>query len=115
MVYASTSLSLAALELLVHLNPPVLFRYVCIRIDFADSLVATLNALPEDWRVYPPPPSTQAIGDAWVRANSSVALAVPSVVVPGERNLIVNPAHPDFRKFRIAKPEYFAFDPRLLA
>ncbi|MBI2497892.1 MAG: RES domain-containing protein, partial [Opitutae bacterium] len=41
------------------------------------------------------------------------ALRVPSVVVPGEFNYLLNPAHPDFKRVKIGKPEPFSFDPRL--
>jgi RES domain-containing protein len=116
-VYTSSTKSLAALESLVHLNPPVLFKYVAIRIEFDNALVEVLpaRALPVDWSVEPPPPSTKAIGDAWVRKGSSVLLAVPSVIVSGELNYLFNPAHSDAKKISISKPDPFAFDPRLLA
>jgi RES domain-containing protein len=115
-VYASSTKSLAALETLVHLNPPVPFNYVVFRLQFDDALVekAPLNRLPDDWRVEPPPPSTKAIGDAWVRQMRSAVLALPSVIVPGELNYLLNPAHLAFKKISIGKPERFAFDPRLL-
>lgn len=116
-VYTSSTKSLAALESLVHLNPPVLFKYVAIRLEFDDALVEVLptRALPVDWAVEPPPPSTQAVADAWVRKASSVLLALPSVIIPGELNYLLNPAHSDSKKISIGKPEPFAFDPRLLA
>jgi RES domain-containing protein len=115
-VYASSTKSLAALETLVHLNPPVPFQYVAFRLQFDAALVENipLNRLPADWRVEPPPPSTKAIGDAWAREVRSAVLALPSVIVPGELNYLLNPAHPAFKKISIGKPERFAFDPRLL-
>ena len=73
-----------------------------------------LKKLPADWRVEPPPPSTQRIGDAWVRAARSAILALPSVIISSESNFLLNPAHSDFKKISIGKPEPFAFDPRLL-
>jgi RES domain-containing protein len=54
------------------------------------------------------------IGDKWVRETRSVVLAVPSAIVPAERNFLLNPAHPDFRKLRQHKPVEFFFDPRLM-
>ena len=115
-VYASGSKSLAALETLVHLHPPVPFKYVVFRIQFDDAVIekVPLNRLPADWRVEPPPPSTKAIGDAWVREVRSAVLALPSVIVPGELNYLLNPAHPACKKISIGKPERFAFDPRLI-
>jgi len=54
------------------------------------------------------------IGDAWVREARSAVLALPSVIISGEPNYLLNPAHPDFKMISICKPEMFAFDPRLL-
>jgi RES domain-containing protein len=116
-VYTSSTKSLAALESLVHLNPPVLFRYVAIRVEFADDLIeeVPVDALPLDWQGEPPPPSSQALGDKWARECRSAVLAVPSVLLSGEPNFLLNPEHPDFKRIRIGAPEPFAFDPRLLA
>ena len=116
MVYTSGSQALAALESLVHLNPPVAFRYAAIPVDFDESLLETLakSALPKDWTEEPPPPSTQAIGDRWVKEARSAVLQVPSLLIPAEPNFLLNPAHPDFRKLKIGKPTAFSFDPRLL-
>ena len=115
-IYASSTKSLAALETLVHLNPPVPFKYIAFRLQFDAALVekVPVNRLAADWRVEPPPPSTKAIGDAWVREVRSAVLALPSVIVPGELNYLLNPVHPAFKKISIGKPERFAFDPRLL-
>jgi RES domain-containing protein len=92
------------------------FKYVAFRLQFDAALVENipLNRLPADWRVEPPPPSTNAIGDAWLREVRSAVLALPSVIVPGELNYLLNPAHPAFKKISISKPEGFIFDPRLL-
>lgn len=116
-VYTSGAKSLAALETLVHLNPPVLFRYVTLRIRFDDALVEKFvpAKLPADWREEPPPPSTKAIGDLWVKQARSAVLELPSVIIPGEPNYLLNPSHADFKKIIIGNPEPFAFDPRLLA
>ena len=115
-VYTSGTKSLAALEILVHLNPPMFFRYVAFRLEFAESLVETLAVknLPTDWRDEPPPPSTQAMGDAWARSARTAVLALPSAIISGEPNYLLNSAHPDFRRITIGKPEQFTFDSRLL-
>ena len=114
-VYTSCTRSLAVLENLVHLNPPVAFKYVAIPLKFDDTLIETFpsNNLPADWRSEPPPMATKAIGDGWVKAARSVVLALPSVIT-GETNYLLNPAHPDFKKITIGKQERFVFDPRLL-
>jgi RES domain-containing protein len=115
MEYTSASKSLAALETLVHLNPPVIFRYMIMRIEFSDDLVERLATvvLPRDWKAEPPPASTKQLGDAWVRESRSAILAAPSVIIPDEVNYMLNPAHADFRKITTGNPQEFSFDPRL--
>jgi len=115
-VYASSSLSLAALELLVHLD----IRHSRVplhsfAIDIPPRLVETpaRASLPPSWNDLLHPAAAQAFGTAWALGLRSLALRVPSVVVPSERNLILNPAHPAFSRIEIAGPEPFAFDPRL--
>ena len=115
-VYTSITLSLAALETLVHLNPPVAFKYVAIPIEFDEALVETVAAmdLPADWNEEPPPPSTAEIGDRWVRESRSAVLKQPSVIISAELNYLLNPGHSDFKRIRIGKPMPFSFDPRLI-
>jgi len=115
-VYTSATLSLAALETLVHLNPPVAFKYVAIPIEFDEALVETFatSDLPADWNEEPPPPSTAEIGDRWVKESRSAVLELPSVIIPAEPNYMLNPAHSDFKRIRIGKPTPFSFDPRLI-
>jgi len=114
-VYASGAKSLAVLESLVHLNPPVLFRYAAFYIRFDQKLAETVTHPPTDWQTQPPGPATKMIGDAWVREKRSAVLQVPSIIVPEELNYLLNPAHRDFGRITISKPQPFVFDPRLLA
>ena len=116
-VYASETLSLAALELLVHCEPALLpDDLVAIAIEIPEGLPARrieTAALARTWRASPPPESLAALGDAWAKDRASAVLSVPSAVVPGERNVLLNPAHPDFRKIHAGRPEKFALDARL--
>ena len=114
LVYTSSTRALAALESLVHLNPPVVFTYAAIPIEFDAALVEKFTALPPGWTGSPAPPSTRAIGDLWAREARSAVLELPSVIIPGESNYLLNPAHPAFKKIVIGKAEPFSFDPRLL-
>lgn len=115
-VYVGGSLSLAALELLVHLPSSAPVRFSTFRITFDGSLVETLKeaTLPNDWQAEPPEFQTQEIGDDWVRGGGSAILAVPSAIIPEETNYLLNPGHPDFSKIKIDAPKPFAFDPRLI-
>lgn len=115
-VYTASSISLAALEMLVHLETDaVLARYSVVPVEFEDSLVSEIKTLPPNWRDDPAPDSTRKIGDAWATRAESVVLSVPSAIVPQERNYILNPLHPEFSaKVKIGTPARFGFDHRLL-
>ncbi|HEY1434359.1 MAG TPA: RES domain-containing protein [Thermoanaerobaculia bacterium] len=116
-VYASESLALAALELLVHADPALLPKdLVAIPAEIPDALrVGRVDetALGRDWRRHPAPESLSRLGAEWLERRETVALSVPSAVVPRERNVLLNPAHPDFRHVRVGAPDAFSFDPRL--
>jgi RES domain-containing protein len=114
-VYTSESAALATLEVLVHTRRMSrLQSYVAIRCEFDEKLVTDASDLPENWRESPAPPELQEIGDDWVRSARSAVLRVPSVIVPGENNYLLNPAHPKFKKIAIGKPERFVLDTRLV-
>jgi len=115
-VYTAANQSLAVLEVLVGLEDvSALPRFVLFKVEFGEELAETLadGDLPRDWRANPPPRSTQRLGDAWAVGARSVALSVPSAVVPAERVYLLNPRHPDFGALAIEGPYPYAFDPRL--
>jgi RES domain-containing protein len=116
MVYTAESRSLAALEVLVHLDGPAR-GFSIIRCEFDDALVETLGVttLPPDWWTSPAPVTLAHIGDAWVARASSPVLSVPSAVVRGEHNYLINPKHPDFAGITIGMPESFPYDDRLVS
>ncbi len=116
MVYLSSSRALAALEILVHLNPPLHFGFTVIQVEFIETLVETVptDSLPPDWRSQPSSPITRSTGDRWLREGRTAVLEVSSAIVPEESNYLINPLHPDFRSIKRAQPRAFAIDPRLL-
>ncbi len=112
-VYLASRLSLAALEILVHSKRPEdLMNYVYLKLEFEDSSVSQLD-LPKDWQQSPAPISTQKLGDSWVKEKGSLLLEVPSVIIPEETNYLLNPAHSEFEKLKIAEARAFGFDTRL--
>jgi RES domain-containing protein len=115
MVYTAATPSLAVLEILVHLHVTgPLSAYVLIEAHVPEALIEVPARLPADWRVLPAPESTRHLGDEWIRAASSVAWAVPSVLSPSEDLILLNPAHRDFARIRLGNPSPFLLDPRLL-
>lgn len=118
MVYASEHQSLAALEVRVHIDKTSMRKlYKSFAFHFEEGLMEVLRAgaLPKDWKQEPPAPSLQKLGGDWAISGRSVILAVPSVIIPGELNYLINPRHPNFAKLRIDPPTDFAFDQRLFA
>jgi RES domain-containing protein len=117
MVYTAATLSLCALEYLVHVEPalaPAEMVAIAAEVPGAVRLAEVAAAtLPPDWREYPAPERLQDIGTDWIRSAATVGLWIPSAVIPHERNLLLNPAHPDFSRIRLRAPAPFAFDPRL--
>jgi RES domain-containing protein len=114
--YTAETQSLAVLEMLVHLEQPdLLQRYVLIGITIDPAFIETLDnsRLPRNWRTAPPSIALRSLGDEWAANQTSVALRVPSVLVPSENNFLLNPAHPDINKLSIGEPVAFAFDERL--
>ena len=115
-VYTAQSESLAALEVLVHLQASqLLMSYSSIPADFDDAMIEAVDpaSLPPDWRGSPPPIVLQQIGDQWAAEQRSVVLRIPSVIVPNESNFILNPRHTGFGQVDIGPPNSFHLDPRL--
>ncbi len=73
-----------------------------------------VETLPPDWRYYPAPASLATIGSQWAQGNQSLLLRVPSVVVRGDFNVLINPAHPEFSRIKIVDVEPYELDKRLL-
>ena len=116
-IYVSEHQSTAALEIFVHTAPLLLSeKYKAFRLEWPDSLteVLPMKRWPVNWRISPPPAETMEIGDRWVAEQPSAILAVPSAISPDDRNFLLNPEHPDFKRIRIAPSIDYEFDPRLL-
>jgi RES domain-containing protein len=116
-VYTSSSIALASLEMMVQLQASgLLSKYLLCEITFDRSLASVMDrkVLPRNWKRSPPPVEVQQVGDDWVADGESAVLQVPSAIVEEEANFLLNPHHPDFRRITIGKPHHFRFDPRLL-
>ena len=116
--YASQSVALATLEVMVGLQQSRFlpaYSLVSAQVDEGDVEVLPPAALPANWRSHPPAPESQAIGDRWIAEQRALVLRVPSAIIDGEFNYLLNPAHPAFEGVAISAPTPFAFDPRLIA
>ena len=117
MVYTSSCLSLATLELFVHLEPenaPDDLVAICATLPGLMPIPElTPAALPESWRTYPAAASLKKLGTHWAESGESLALWVPSTIIPTERNLLINPRHPESQHIQVETVEPFNFDPRM--
>lgn len=117
-IYTSESLSLAALEFLVHmplvLVPPDL-RHRSFSVPDDEKITnIRISSLPSDWDAMPFLDETVRMGSEWARSGKSLILRVPSVMVPGEYNFLINPHHNDFKKVKASRPLPFEFDERII-
>src|SRR5580658_1617758 len=112
-VYTSSAISLAILEWRAHLSQWPAPPSVIIELEFDASLVWSPAKLPANWKRWPSPKANAAVGDHWARSGRSAVLKLPSAIVPTEFNYLLNPAHPDFGKISLGRPQVFKADPRL--
>ena len=87
-----------------------------VHIEFPDSIKViefASNKLPDNWNCFPHIDATQKIGDRFVKEGKQLVLKVPSSVVQGEFNYLINPFHEDSKKLSVIKTEPFKFDERL--
>ncbi len=114
-IYASTSIALAALEYTVHTTKrPADSVLITIELP-SDSILSIekhlTGPLPANWPFVEA--QTQIIGTDWLNSRSSIALEIPSIVIPLERNLLLNPKHPSFDSVELVNVLPFFFDPRI--
>ncbi len=115
MIYCSSSLALAAIELFVHLEPAQapddLVSIPATLPDDEPARTIRQEELPSTW--WTDLSATRDLGDAWIRSGSSLALKVPSVPIRPEWNVLVNPLHPRMTELRIDPLQPFVFDARM--
>lgn len=118
-VYASSTLSLAILEILVHLDPSArLPELVALSINVPLADIHDLDASKEQtaapmqfpWQLR----ETREWGDHWQKNATSPALRAPSTIVPIESNFLINPTHPKFSQYTISEALPCPIDNRFL-
>ena len=110
MLYCSGALSLACLEVLVHLAPDLIppdYVYSSAEVTVPPEAVEFRGDLGDE-------NTTQRLGHSWATSRQSLAILVPSIVIPVEFNVLLNPVHPSYTDVAWSVPEPFRFDQRLL-
>ena len=116
-VYLAESRALAALEILVHAPREVLrVNWRMIEVGVSDSWIekAPHSRIPENWRTHPSSQDAKAFGSRWLRDGQNLGLLLPSVIIPEESSLMINPSHPRIGELQIGKAVSFSFDSRLM-
>jgi len=115
--YGAESAELAVLELLMHTAPNwVPERRLLVEFELPDDAVKFLTKLPAKWdKPEPYSPQVQKIGADWASGGSSLALRVPSAVLPFRSNVLVNPAHARFQEIKEVSAQAFTWPARLQA
>jgi RES domain-containing protein len=114
-VYTSTSRALAALEFFVNIEPneapdDLMIAQASVPDDAVENL--DLSLLPSTWRSLNNK-ACRDLGSAWATSARSLALRVPSAVVDGDSNLLLNPRHPGFARVQLSPQKPFRYDPRM--
>jgi len=117
LIYTSANRSLAMAEVAVHFSyatlPSGFFMLTIFIPDACSISIVKEPELPANWNSHPPVLATRKTGDQFVRSNKHCLLMIPSAVVKGDFNILINPAHPEFHKIKVVNKEEFPFDQRL--
>lgn len=117
MVYTGQSRALCLAEIAVHVPIGIVpLNYYLTEIELPDKaeyFTVVKTSLPSGWNSFPHSQFTQEIGDNFIVTNKFLILKVPSAVVQGDFNFLINPKHPDFGLIKVIQTEPFNFDKRL--
>jgi RES domain-containing protein len=117
--YAATSISLAAWETRAHFGRGAALPWnrVLVRIDVPDDVWAARQMLtrppPVGWDAIPEGMVSRDDGSRWLKTAASALLAVPSVIIDEEDNVLINPAHADCARIVASKVRRFVYDHRV--
>ena len=116
LLYTAGSRALALLEALAHIDRPLVCNFCRATIFIPDDSVAVYPAgdLPKGWQANPAPDILKSIGDAFIRQSKTLALRLPSAIVPDEFNYLINPLHSRMHEVRIVEEAGQEFDLRLV-
>jgi RES domain-containing protein len=109
LAYTASCSALCALEYLAHVST-LPSGLVLLLIEIPDTLeIERIADAPVDSL------ASRRIGDEWAASRATAILEVPSVLVPRQKNYLINPAHALFGAIQVVEKAGFAFDIRLLS
>jgi RES domain-containing protein len=116
MLYASENIALACLETFIHLRAGglPLNRYL-VQVDIPEALwSAAARPVPAvGWDAIPTGRVSLDAGDAWAAACRTAVMLMPSAIVPEERNVLINPLHPDAKSIKAKRIRKWTYDGRM--
>lgn len=119
LIYTSESRALAFTEVCTYVslkNFPKDFQLLEIFIpDDIPIKKIDQKDLPDHWNCFPHQYKTQKFGDDFIRTNEYLVMKVPSAIIPGDFNYLINPFHSDFSKVKVHKSYPFPVDERLFS
>lgn len=115
-IYSAASRALAMAEVAVHLHyQKIPADMMMVELYLPEDLMTLipLNELSGNWKTFPYAMQTQLIGDAFIKENLQLSLKVPSAVVRGDFNYLINPRHEDIKRVKVVNISTFSFDSRI--
>jgi RES domain-containing protein len=117
-VYCASHRSLAMLEILAHVRSKALFpvNRIIISIELPVERIFTLklNDLQVGWDAPASYWITEGVFEQYCLLKNRLAIRVPSVIVPEEYNLVLNPGHAKFKQVKILSTKKLVWDDRLI-
>ncbi len=115
-IYTGESRALCVTEVAVHVPLGIIpsdYHLQSIQLPECDIAEVSIDALPTNWNHNPAPTTTKIIGDTFIKANNHLLLKVPSAVIGGDFNYLINPSHSLFNTIKLIDCIVFKFDTRL--
>lgn len=115
-LYCGTSIAICTLEKFVHVGASALPPLVVVAVDIPDNIslyTPTIDELPTGWNALPTSSAAQKFGASWLSTGRELGMSVPSAIITEEKNMVINPRHPDYVHVEFTVVRLFAFDGRM--
>ena len=115
-LYTGESREIALLETVVNSPPMLIPSLDLVTLEIPDDSIHEILVaqLPANWAAYPAPRVLAEIAGKWIQEGTSIALKVPSCIIPSSCNYVLNCRHPEYERVRLVEQTDFPFDRRLV-